>query len=335
MDDRHTPSLILTRGDIARLMTPADYRVAVRSAFAAMADGEAVTPAPMHIAAANGGGFHVKGAAWRAGERTWAAFKVNGNFPGNPARRGLPTIQGAVVLCDGTSGEVLALMDSIEVTLQRTAGASALAAEHLAPAGASRLAICGCGAQAPAQLRALMDVRPIREVRLWDADRARARALAALAEGWGPAFTVAETLEAATLESEVIVTCTTAQTPFLGLDAVPPGAFVAAVGADNPAKSELEPALMAAAAVVTDVTDQCAVMGDLHHAIAAGLMSRGQVRAELGELVTARRLGRASAAEIAVFDSTGVAIQDVASAALIYERATAAGVGARVALGAG
>jgi ornithine cyclodeaminase/alanine dehydrogenase-like protein (mu-crystallin family) len=113
---------------------------------------------------------------------------------------------------------------------------------------------------------------------------------------------------------------------------VAPGTFLAAVGADNPDKSEMAPALMAAATVVTDVTAQCAAMGDLHHAIAAGAMSEAQVHGELGEVLTGAKSGRTSAEEILVFDSTGTGAQDVSAAAAIYERCVAQGIGHPVAM---
>jgi alanine dehydrogenase len=116
---------------------------------------------------------------------------------------------------------------------------------------------------------------------------------------------------------------------------VAPGAFVAAVGADHPDKQEIEPELLAASAVVTDLLEQCAAIGDLHHAIAAGLMGPGEVRAELAEVVSGRKSGRLSEDEIVVFDSTGTALQDVAAAVLVYERARAAGAGLSIALGGG
>jgi len=122
----------------------------------------------------------------------------------------------------------------------------------------------------------------------------------------------------------VIVTCTTAQAPFLGAGMVRPGTFIAAIGADSPDKCEIEPALMAKAMVVADLAGQCAAMGDLRHAIAAGAMAADEVHAELAELVAGRKPGRISDDRVILFDSTGTALQDVAAAALIYERALAA-----------
>lgn len=332
--------MILTQRDMARLMRPADYRHAVTDAFRALGRGLGTCPPPMHIAAA-GGGFHVKGAAFAAGElgpaaRGYAAFKVNGNFPGNPERNGLPTIQGALLLCDADTGSPLALMDSAEITVQRTAAASAVAAQHLARPDAGTITVCGCGEQAFAQLRALADVLPLRRGFAWDRDPARADRLARLAAQLGVAMRPAADLGEAARQSEVIATCTTARAPFLDLDHVSPGAFVVAVGADWAEKSEIAPPLMARARVVVDVLEQCLEMGDLHHAVAAGVMRPDDVHATLGDLVAGARPGRAAPDQITLFDSTGVAVQDVAAAAVLFERALAAAAEApmRVALSA-
>ena len=320
-------SLILARTDIAALMRPADWLAAAETAFRAAGEGRADAPAPLAIPGAQGV-FHAKGAGLR-GARSYVALKLNANFPGNPQEHGLPTIQGAILLCDGGNGAVLAIMDSIEVTLRRTAAASALAARYLARADATSILICGCGAQGAAQLAALRDVLPLSRCLAWDRDPGRA---AAFSEGFQAE--VAEDLAPAALASDVIVTCTTSRQPFLDRVMVRPGTFVAAVGADSPDKSEISPALMASAKVVADVLDQCVAMGDLHHAIAGGAMTRQAVHAELAELVGGARPGRTSAGEITLFDSTGTGLQDVAAAAMIYERAAAAGDWPSVALAA-
>ena len=259
-----------------------------------------------------------------------AAIMLTGKFPSNRAR-GRPSIQGVILLCDADTGAVLAIMDSVEITRRRTAAASALAAKHLARSGAETLAIVGCGAQARAQAEALIDVLPLKRARAFDADTATAQAFAKETSGAIP-FEVAASVRESTLGADVIVTCTTARTPFLGVADISPGALIAAVGADSPAKSEIEPALMAKAAVVADVLAQCLIMGDLHHAVKAGAMVAGHVRAELADLVVGAKSGRASDDEIVIFDSTGTAIQDVTSAAAVYERALERGIGAQVEL---
>jgi ornithine cyclodeaminase/alanine dehydrogenase-like protein (mu-crystallin family) len=311
-------------------MDPAAWLEAVETGFRAAALGDAQGPPPMTLEGESGA-FHAKGASLRLG-RLWVALKLNGNFPDNPQARGLPTIQGAILLCDGETGALLAILDSIEVTLRRTAAATALAARYLARPDSETILVCGCGAQGRAQLAALRHVLPLRRAYAWDRDCGRARAFARDMGGPGLAVEPIENLAAARA-SDVIVACTTSRTAYLGPSLVRPGTFVAAVGADSPEKSEVEPALMAAALVVADVLDQCALMGDLHHAFAAGMDRRG-VHAELGDLVTGRRKGRTSRDQITLFDSTGIALQDVASAASIYERAAARSDNPQIALGA-
>lgn len=306
-------ALIITRRDIRRLLGPADFLEAVELGFQAAAMGKASSPLPMHVPMARGG-FHAKGASISLG-RDYVALKLNGNFPGNPEKHGLPTIQGAILLADGGNGSLLAVIDSIEVTTQRTAAASALAAKLLARPDSRTLLVCGCGEQGRAHVEALRAVLPIERTLLWDRDGERAVQLGAEVGGEST-----QQLQSAAQSADVIVTCTTAHEPFLDVDMIRPGTFIAAVGTDNADKSEIAPALMAAARVVTDLTAQCASMGDLHHAIAAGAMSKADVHAELGEVLVGEISGRDSPDEIIIFDSTGTGLQDVAAAAAIYER---------------
>ncbi len=315
-------TLVLARREISSLMAPADWLAAVEEGFRAAAEGRAHAPPPMHVDG-GGGAFHAKGASLRLGT-LHVALKFNGNFPANPAVHGLPTIQGAVLLCDGETGSLLAIMDSIEITLRRTAAATALAARYLARPDSATILVCGCGEQGAAQLAALRDLLPLRRLLAWDRDRDRAEAFARAAGGLEAA--AVPDLASAARASDVIVTCTTAREPFLDTDMVRPGAFVAAVGADSPAKSEIAPALMARARVVADVVDQCAEMGDLRHALAAGAMRREDVHAELAELASGAKAGRTADDEVTLFDSTGTALQDVAAAVRINERARGRGL---------
>lgn len=323
------PALALTRGEIRALMDSADYLRAVEEGFSGLHNGTADCRAPLSLEAA-AGGFHAKAASLSL-ERPYVALKFNANFPGNGGSGGLPTIQGAILLCDGETGSLLAIMDSIEVTARRTAAATALAAKHLARSDSETVLICGCGDQAAAQLEALLGVLPLRRGLCWDADAERANAFARKFRA--KSVTAVDDLASAARESDVIVTCTTATKPFLTTDMPKPGTFIAAVGADAPHKSEIVPGLMAQALVVTDLTAQCAVMGDLHHAVKAGVMRASDVHAELGEIVAGAKPGRTNADQLILFDSTGVAVQDVASAAQIYKRALAAGARTRINLG--
>jgi ornithine cyclodeaminase/alanine dehydrogenase-like protein (mu-crystallin family) len=332
MDSRTT--LVLAAADVARLLDPASCMAAVERAFVAHAQGRAFGPAILGVHVP-GGGFHVK-AAGLADPRPRFAAKLNANFPGNESRFGLPTIQGVVVLSDAENGFPLAVMDSGTITALRTAAATGLAAKVLARADARVATICGTGAQGRDQLRALALVRPLEKIFAFDLDPARARTFAdAMAAELGIPVAVAGDLAEATRASDLIFTCTPSRRWFLDRDMVRPGAFVAAVGADSAEKQEIAPALMAAAKVVCDVRAQCAEIGDLHHAVAAGAMGPGDIHAELADVLAGRRPGRENESEVTLFDSTGTALQDVAAAALVHERARTEGSGTRIAFGGG
>lgn len=322
--------LVLSRADIAGLMGYADYVDAVEAAFRLAADGRAVAPpaAALHVP---GGSFHAKGAAL-LGDPAVVAIKLNGNFPDNPARRGLPTVQGVIYLADAANGQPLALMDSIEITINRTGAATTLAARHLARPDSRVATICGAGVQGRIQARAVAAALPLQRLHVWDCRPEAATRLAdALSAELGLEVNASTSLSVAR-DSDVIVTCTSARQAFLTSDLIRPGTFIAAVGADNSDKQEIDPALYAASLAVVDSLEQAAEIGDLHHALAAGAMTLDRVHAPLGEVVAGRKPGRRNDEEITLFDSTGMGLQDVAAAAAIYRRALATGAGARLGL---
>jgi alanine dehydrogenase len=320
-------TVVLTRRDVTELLVMDDCIDAVERAFRLHAEGRTIPPGVLgaHV---EGGGFHVKTAALSLNDRAYFAAKVNANFPGNRERFGLPTVQGVIALFDVDDGYPLALLDSGQITGVRTAAATAVAARYLSRADAAVVTICGCGVQGRDQLRALLRVRPLRRVLAFDVDRSRAAEYATTMAGeLRIRVDVAEDLGDAVRQSDICVTCTTSRRAILQPGDVAPGTFVAAVGADNPEKQEIAPALLAQSVLVVDVLEQCATIGDLHHALDAGLMTRADVHAELGEVAAGRKRGRTSDDEIVVFDSTGTALQDVAAATLVYERAVACGRG--------
>ena len=320
-------TLVLSRHDVRRLISMDECIDAVEDAFRDHALGRSISPGVLgtHVP---GGGFHVKTAGLATDHRSVFVAKVNANFPGNPSRFGLPTIQGVIVMYDAINGRPLAILDSIEITSIRTAAASAVAARHLARGDAATATVCGCGEQGRSQLRALTRVRPTRLVLAFDTDFAKAERYAQeLSDELDVAVTPVRELGTETRRSDIWVTCTTSRRWFVGRDHVAPGSLVLAVGADNEEKQEIEPALLAESTVVTDVLDQCAAIGDLHHALELGVMRRENVHAELADVVSGRRPGRQRDEEIIVFDSTGTALEDVAAAQLVYQRAVATGVG--------
>ncbi len=325
-------TLVLTGDDVAALMGPEDFRQAVGEAFRRHGTGQAAAPALLgfHV---EGGGFHIKVGRYEGERGDYFVAKTNANFPANPALRGLPTVQGAIQVFDVRSGAVLAVMDSIHVTTQRTAAATAVAAAHLANPGTRMATIVGCGTQGRAHLRALSASLPLEEVFLWDEDPAASRRMAQdLALEGAPTVRTADDLPDAVRRSDVLVTCTPSKRFVIDPDWVSPGTFVAGVGVDSEDKRELPPGLLAGSRVVVDVLEQCARIGDLHHALDAGAMGCEDVHGELGEVVAGRKPGRTAQAEVFVFDSTGMALQDAAAAVTILERARATGRGLPVRL---
>ena len=313
-------TLVLSRGDVAALLDARSCRAAVEQAFRRHGQGLAVPPGVLGYHAP-GGGFHVKVGESRAGLAPFVAVKTNANFPLNPGR-GLPTVQGLIQVFDLGTGVPIAVMDSIEITILRTAAATAVAATYLAREGASVLTVIGCGVQGRAHIRALQEVRPIERVQLWDVDgSACARLAAELAGEACPDVTILEDLAAGVRHSDLVVTCTPSTRPILQAAWVAPGSFVAGVGADAEDKHELDPDLLASSKVVADVLDQCVSIGDLHHALAAGVMRREDAHAEIGQIVAGLRPGRTTDAETFVFDSTGMALQDAAACAVVIQRA--------------
>jgi ornithine cyclodeaminase/alanine dehydrogenase-like protein (mu-crystallin family) len=320
---------VFGREDVARSLDRELCIDAVAAAFARHHRGQDPSPVTSGVRAVDGG-FHVKSALGGA-ERRYFAVKCNANFPLNPERRGLPTIQGGVMLFDGEDGRWLAVLDSAELTAHRTAAATAVAARFLARPASATLGLCGCGVQGRMQAWYLAAELPITRVLAWDLRRSAAQTCARELEArLGVDVDVVESVAAATLRSDVVVTSTPSREWILGRAHVKPGTFVAGVGADSETKQELEPELLAESTVVVDVLEQAAVMGDLHHTLAGGQMQLPDVHGELGAIVAGSLPGRQHEDEVIIFDSTGSAFQDVAVAVVVFERGVREGTGLEV-----
>jgi alanine dehydrogenase len=325
------PMHFFPRSDLERLLDVGSCIAAVEDAFRRRGEGQ-VSPSGVLGIHANGGGFHMKAALLEL-SRPYFAAKINANFPLNPSAHSLPTIQGMLVLFDAANGRVLAAMDSMTITTLRTAAASAVAARYLARADAKTAAFIGCGAQAGAHLTAIATVRKLELALVFDIDMKKAERFAGeMRMLHALEVRATDDFHHATAASDIVVTTTSSTKAFVGIGDISPGTFIAAVGADNEHKQEIDVALFEASAVVVDDMDQCATIGDLHHALEAGVITRDDVRATLGEVVAGAKPGRLSDSEIVIFDSTGVAIEDVAAASIAYERALLDGSGQLVRL---
>ena len=320
-------TLFLTRSDVVSLLSFGDYVPVVENAFRAHAEGKSLQPSLMHVET-HDGEFHIKAGGLNMDERLWFALKANGGFFQNKTRYNMPNIQGLILLCDAENGYPVAVMDSIEITIRRTGAATAVAAKYLARPDSEVATIGGCGNQGRIQLQALMHVLPIRVVHAYSPDVPEMHAFARdMSELWGIDVRSVDDLDAALGQSDVCVTCTPSRKAFVPAGAIRKGTFVAGVGADSPAKQELDPRLFVGNKVVGDLLDQCVAVGEIHHAIEAGLLTRADLHGEIGEIIAGQKVGRASTDEITIYDSTGTALQDVAAAVAVYHAAVAAGRG--------
>jgi alanine dehydrogenase len=319
-------TLLLNRSVINSLLTLPDYINIVEQAFRLYAEKKTLALGLLHIGARNGE-FHIKAGGLQL-SKTYFGLKVNGGFFQNAKVFGMPNIQGLIILCDGENGYPLAIMDSIDITVKRTGAITAVAAKYLARPNSRTATICGCGTQGRIQLKYLQQILPLKKVYAYSRDEKESNQFAVeMSEELGIAVTAVPDLKMSVRESDVCVTCTPSREYYLKKDDVASGTFIAAIGADSPDKQELEPELMVSNKIVVDILKQCAEVGELHHAINKGLVSEKDVHAELGDIIAGHKPGRTSDEEIIVFDSTGTALQDVAVASAIYEKAINEGQG--------
>jgi ornithine cyclodeaminase/alanine dehydrogenase-like protein (mu-crystallin family) len=280
---------------------------AVRDAFVAYARGEWTMPPKVYVPAYPAGDFRAMPALGGG----HALLKWVTSFPGNPAL-GLPTVMGLVLLSDSSNGALRAALDAGAVTALRTGAAAVLAAETVGRADAETASVVGAGINGRAAARTF--AARGRRVLLWDVDEARARAVA---DELGAE--VAESREAA-LAADVVVTVTPGREVLFAEESLRPGQHVSLMGADGPGKQEIAVGELARVRVFCDDWEQASHNGDLVHAFEAGAVERGAVT-ELGAVLLEQAPGRRSPDEITVFDSTGLAIQDLAIAVAAYERA--------------
>jgi alanine dehydrogenase len=284
---------------------PAHAVEAIRAAFLAHARGEWLMPSKVYVPAPPDGDFRAMPA--RGGG--YAVLKWVTSFPRNP-ERGLPTVGGIVLLSDAADGRLLAQLDAGALTALRTGAAAVVAAETLA-AGDGPAAVIGCGVNGRAVARTFLARG--RQVVLWDADRERARHLS---EELGAAELVSR--EEA-FGAHVVATVTPGREVLFPPGSLRPGQHVCLMGADGPGKAEIAVEELLRARVVVDEWEQASHNGDVSRAVDAGSLGRDDV-SELGQVLLGEETGRTSSDEITVFDSTGLAVQDLAVAAAVYER---------------
>jgi len=309
--------VVITRHEVRALLDMPSLIDAVERAFVAYSSGGAELPAVIHLDIPESGGeVHVK--AGHLHGASYYAVKVASGFSGTEP----PTADGLVLVFDATDGALAALVqDHGLITDLRTGAAGGVAARLLAPERVRRVAVLGTGAQARHQLDALACVRAFEHVRVWG--RSHAKAVELVEDLLGrpglpgtATYAVAETVESALDDADVVITCTASREPLVAPEWLKAGAHVTALGSDGVGKRELDPGVLRRADVLAcDSREQCGRLGELQHA-----PEEAGRAVELGAIAAGAAGGRTSEAQLTVCDLTGVGVQDVAAAALVMAR---------------
>jgi alanine dehydrogenase len=319
-DNVAPPTRLLRRADVAALLDMPAVMSAVESAFVAHARGETQMPVKVYLEFAD-----VEGdlRAMPAATADAAGVKWINSHGLNPSRFGLPTVRGVLLLSDPVNANLLAMMDATLITALRTGASAGIATAALARADATSVGFIGAGVQSRYLLEAVMAARPGIERRLiHDRDTEAAARFAAECDG-----EVADVAEVA--GCDVLCTATPSRTPIVRREWIQPGTHINAMGADAHGKQELDVDILIDASVFVDDIAQASGSGEVNVALGDGRISTQSLAGTLGDVLAGKALGRTDAAQITVFDSTGLAIQDVAVAALVLERAQAQGVGSQ------
>lgn len=320
---------ILTETDLRQCIElDLDAVACIEHCFRLLATTDVVMPPILRLdIAKNNGEVDVK-TAYLPGMDSFA-IKISPGFFDNP-KLGLPSVSGMMVLLSAKTGMLEALLlDNGYLTDVRTAAAGAVASKWLARADAARATIIGAGVQARLQLKALTLVRSISGATIWARDPAKAEQCAAQSSAeLGIPVTARASLERSVAEADIIVTTTPSPQPLLEADMLRPGQHITAMGSDAEHKNELTPAVLAKADLYTcDRLSQVRVLGELHHAITAGVCTQTDEFPELGQIIARQHSGRTDAAQITICDLTGTGAQDTAIATLARQRAAQAELG--------
>jgi alanine dehydrogenase len=319
-------SLTLTGSQVMQVLDMDLALAAVEEAFRAYGEGRVNMPPKAYLTLAQGDFRAMYGEIFLPRDHICGLKWVNVH-PGNPAR-GLLTVMAKIILNDPDTGLEFADLDGTHITDYRTGAAGGIAVKYLARSDATRLGLIGAGAQARTQVAAILKVRSIQEIVVFDRHREHAQAFAAeVAAAFGVKVRATSAAAEAVTGQDIVVTTTPSRTPVVKREWVSPGTHINAIGADAAGKQELAPAILTAAKVVMDDWAQASHSGEINVPLARGELTPEQVYGSLGDIVAGKKPGRVTPEEITVFDSTGLIIQDLALGLAVYQRAKERGLG--------
>lgn len=324
--------LLLSEPEVEELISIEEVIDAVEEAFRAKSVGKTQMPPKSYVYFEKfDGDFRVMPAYLE--EMGAAGVKVVNAHPQNPKEHDMPSVMATILLLSPENGAPLAIMDGTLITKMRTGAAAAVAAKFLARKNSGIVAMVGAGAQARAQLLALNEVIDIGEVRVEDIVPGKARRYAEeLGEQLRLDIKPVDTTEEAVRGADIVVTVTPRRSPLVMHDWISDGMHINAVGADAPGKQELDPDILKRAKVIVDDLEQASHSGEINVPISEGELSRSDVHADIGEVIAGKKEGRWSDDDVTIFDSTGLAVQDVGTAWTVYQKALDEGLGSEVEL---
>lgn len=324
-----TEILVLNDQEVASLVSFDENLRMIEQAFSDFSLGKSYAfPVIREDIEKHGGIFGIKSGYLESQEAL--GFKAGGFWSSNKSM-GLPNHQSVIILFNPANGQPRALVAANFVTQIRTAAIGAIGCKYMARSDSRILAVIGTGQQGRNQLQAALKVLPnIAEIYLYDINIASAQALAHDIAHYSQKILVADNPEQACKCADVIITAASSFKAIVMDEWIKPGTHINAIGTDTRGKQELDPKIFARAAVVVDDINQCCYLGECQHAYDAGIITRETIYGQIGEIVNKVKKGRRASEEITIFDTTGVAIQDLATAGYACEEALKKGIGSRI-----
>ncbi|UCH37396.1 MAG: alanine dehydrogenase [Candidatus Bathyarchaeota archaeon] len=318
--------LLLSEEDVISVLTIVDALEAVENAFREKGLGTIQMPPKIYVNFAKyGGDFRSMPSYFE--NLDIAGIKVVNAHPNNPRLYGKPTVMATIILLDPRNGVPLSIMSGAYLTAMRTGAAGGLATKYLARKGSKVLGLVGTGVQAKTQFQAINEVMTLDEVRCYDvADKTLENCCREISD-YGSNVTPCKSIKECIEFADVISTTTPVNSPIIKADWIRSGMHINAIGADAEGKQELDPDIVKNAKIIVDDMNQACHSGEVNVPLSRGIITEEDIYAELGEVVVGKKQGRHNDLEITIFDSTGLSLQDVSTAAIVFEKAKKKNVG--------
>lgn len=321
-------TLLLTQKEIKKILSLKECLSIVESSFRSYGRGKAILPPKLYVTLPQGmGDFRAMPAFLESPKR--CGIKWVNVHPAN-RRRGLPTVMATIILNDPSTGFPLAILDGTYITKMRTGAGGAVAAKYLARKEATVLGLVGCGVQAETQLFFLLKIFPLKRIKFWGLTARDRKRFYRLVKRKRFSLEEKKTIREAVLDTDILVTTTPSRRPLIRKAWVKPGTHINAIGADAKGKEELDVALLKEGKIVVDDWHQASNSGEINVPFSKGQIKKENVYATLGEIVCGLKKGRTDKNELTIFDATGLAVQDIAVAWKVYQKAIRDGMGKKI-----